>query len=45
MYSSGSTSVAAIFSAANWDFDVEFDDWLTSNRIAHYMIENGLEAQ
>ncbi|NGM69822.1 ABC transporter substrate-binding protein [Natronolimnobius sp. AArcel1] len=27
----------------DWDFDLESDDWLTSNRITHYLLENGLE--
>ncbi|GAB3031832.1 ABC transporter substrate-binding protein [Natronobiforma cellulositropha] len=26
-----------------WDFDIESDDWMTSNRITHYFIENGLQ--
>lgn len=31
--------------AGEWDFDLESDDWLTSNRIVHYFLENGLEPQ
>lgn len=31
--------------AGGYDFDIESDDWLTSNRIAHYLIENGLQPE
>ncbi|NGM69800.1 ABC transporter substrate-binding protein [Natronolimnobius sp. AArcel1] len=31
--------------AEDWDFDLETDDWLTSNRIAHYLVENGLQPE
>ncbi|RKD95533.1 ABC-type transport system substrate-binding protein [Halopiger aswanensis] len=27
----------------DWNFDLESDDWLTSNRLTHYLLENGLE--
>lgn len=31
--------------AAEWDFDLESDAWLTSNRITHYFLEHGLSPQ
>ncbi|WP_459885890.1 hypothetical protein [Halostagnicola bangensis] len=30
--------------ADEWDFDLETDDWLTSNRIVHDILQNGLSA-
>ncbi|GAB7018307.1 ABC transporter substrate-binding protein [Halostagnicola bangensis] len=30
--------------AGDWDFDLETDDWLTSNRIAHYLLQHGLQS-
>lgn len=29
--------------AGEWNFDLESDAWLTSNRITHYFLEHGLE--
>ncbi len=31
--------------AGEWNFDLESDAWLTSNRITHYFLEHGLEPQ
>lgn len=31
--------------AGEWNFDLETDDWLTSNRIAHYFLQNGLQPE
>ncbi|WP_137288427.1 ABC transporter substrate-binding protein [Natronorubrum halophilum] len=31
--------------AGDWDFDLESDAWLTSNRITHYLLEHGLSPQ
>lgn len=28
--------------AGEWNFDLDTNDWLTSNRITHYFLENGL---
>ncbi|WP_241175383.1 ABC transporter substrate-binding protein [Natronolimnobius sp. AArcel1] len=28
--------------AGEWDFDIESDDWLNTNREIHYLLENGL---
>lgn len=29
----------------DWDFDLESDAWLTSNRITHYLLEHGLSPE
>ncbi|WP_247004266.1 ABC transporter substrate-binding protein [Halosolutus gelatinilyticus] len=31
--------------AGEWDFDLESNAWLTSNRITHYLLEHGLSPQ
>ncbi|WP_114577078.1 ABC transporter substrate-binding protein [Saliphagus sp. LR7] len=28
---------------ADWNFDLESEDWLTSNRLTHYLLQNGIE--
>ncbi|MEY7848525.1 ABC transporter substrate-binding protein [Natrarchaeobius sp. A-rgal3] len=31
--------------AGEWDFDLDSDAWLTSNRITHYLLEHGLSPE
>ena len=31
--------------AGEWNFDLESDAWLTSNRMAHYFLQNGLQPE
>lgn len=31
--------------AGDWNFDLESDDWTTSNRITHYFLQNGLSQE
>ncbi|WP_241175382.1 ABC transporter substrate-binding protein [Natronolimnobius sp. AArcel1] len=31
--------------AGEWDFDLDSDDWTTSNRISHYLLQNGLQPE
>ncbi|AEH38372.1 ABC transporter substrate-binding protein [Halopiger xanaduensis] len=31
--------------ADEWNFDLETNDWLTSNRITHYLLQNGLSPE